>query len=343
MILRYLHRNSYRAATACNSYHGSTPDLCASLSPLLNRKELCTQVAVNNSNSAVSLEEYRQSSNGDPHANVIEDLRGHFLKARLLTNMGIVDALRKWYPNHTVTQTPKSTGLLKFAKAGQADATLDTDIDCYGSRICKPATDPARQSGRLEDKVELGRYSYRWKDRDFYVYLADYWEGEYVNVNNYYILYPRSHEDVKDGRSQMADELITAASRHLSDIEEEIWVYDRGYWTKNHKLWLNVQSCKWENVVLNEEMKIQLISDIEGFFDRKEDYASFAVPWKVRQTRSSKLLGSSVFWIPSITHHCPPHASQHYYFVFDLYNYYTTSCYCPVRPFLSTETHCGGN
>lgn len=278
------------------------------LSTRLIQKQLFTQLAVNNSNSAPSFEEYRQSSSGDPHTNVMEDLRGHFLKARVLTNMGIVDALRKWYPDHTVTQTPQSTGLLNFAKAGQADATLDTDIDFYASRFYKPAMDPARQSGRLEDKVELGRYRYRWKDRDFHVYLADYWEGEYVKINNYYILYPRSHEDVKDGRSQMADELITAASRHLSDIKEEIWVYDRGYWTKSHKLWLNVQSCQWKNVILNEELKTQLISDIEGFFDRKEDYASFAVPWKVRQTRPSKLLASPVIWVPHITHHYPLHA-----------------------------------
>ena len=32
---------------------------------------------------------------------------------------------------------------------------------------------------------------------------------------------------------------------------------------------------KWDNVILNSEMKLQLISDIEGFFDRKEDYKSF--------------------------------------------------------------------
>ena len=60
-------------------------------------------------------------------------------------------------------------------------------------------------------------------------------------------------------------------------------MYDRGYWRKNHKLWNNVQGCKWENVILANEMKLQLISDIEGFFDRKDDYKSFAVPWKVSE------------------------------------------------------------
>lgn len=41
-----------------------------------------------------------------------------------------------------------------------------------------------------------------------------------------------------------------------------------------------MQACNWDNVILNSEMKLQLISDIEGVFDRKEDYKSFAVLWK---------------------------------------------------------------
>jgi len=89
----------------------------------------------------------------------------------------------------------------------------------------------------------------------------------------------------------MVDKLIVAASRHLSEIDEEIWVYDRGYWTKNHRLWENVQACNWDNVILNSEMKLQLISDIEGFFDRKEDYKSFAVPWKVSKYDTELYLG----------------------------------------------------
>lgn len=117
------------------------------------------------------------------------------------------------------------------------------------------------------------------------MYVADYWETEYSQVRNHYILYPRSQGDVINGRSQTVDNLITAATQRLSEIKEEIWVYDRGYWSKNHKLWKNVQGCKWENVILNDEMKLQLISDIRGFFDRKEDYKSFAVPWKVSEYR----------------------------------------------------------
>lgn len=196
-------------------------------------------------------------------------------------NIGILDALRRWYPDHIVTQTPKSTGILKLAKAGHAHATLDTTTDFYASRTYKLTTGYAKDAGRLKYKLELGRYNYRWKDRDFLVYVVDYWESQYSRVRNHYILYPKSEEDGIDGQSQVVDKLITAASQHLSKIDDEVWVYDRGYWRKSRKLWQNVQACNWEDVILNSEMKQQLRNDIEGFFDRKDDYESFAVPWKV--------------------------------------------------------------
>ncbi|KAK3169885.1 hypothetical protein OEA41_009269 [Lepraria neglecta] len=229
---------------------------------------------------AATSERIQQPCNNDPHLSVMKELRSHFTKSGILTNIGIVDVLRRWHPNHTITQTPKSTGILKLAKAGYAHATLDTSIDFYASRTYRAATDDAKGTGRLKDKVEFGRYKYRWKEQVFQLYVVEYWETEYSQVKNHYILYPQSQGDLIDGRSQTVDKLITVATQHLSEIKEEIWVYDRGYWDKNHKLWKNVQGCMWENVILNNEMKLQLVSDIEGFFDRKEDYKSFAVPWK---------------------------------------------------------------
>ena len=247
------------------------------------QRDLLRSVVARNIALAASSERTQQPCDVDPHSSVMNALRSHFSKSGILPNIGILDTLRRWHPNHTITQTPKSTGILKLVKAGYADATLDTGIDFYVSRTYKPATDDGKETGRLKDKVEFGRYKYRWKDQDFQVYVADYWESAYSQVTNHYILYPRSQGDVINGRSQTVDSLITAATQRLSEIKEEIWVYDRGYWRKNHKLWKNVQGCKWENVILNNELKLQLISDIEGFFDRKEDYASFAVPWKVSE------------------------------------------------------------
>ena len=163
----------------------------------------------------------QQLCDGEPHLSVMKDLRSHISKSGVTTNIG--NALRRRYHDHTVTQTPKSTGILKLAKAGQADAALDTNTRFYASRNYKLATDNAMGAGRLKYKVEFGRYNYHWKNLHFLVYFADRWESAYSQVRNHYILYPRSEGDVIDGQSQMVDKLIMDASQHLSQIDEEIW------------------------------------------------------------------------------------------------------------------------
>jgi len=238
------------------------------------------QICVAKYYSCDSSGEAQRLRNGEPHVNAMKDLRSHFSDSTILTTIGIVEILKRWHPNHTVTQTPKSTGVLKLAKAGQAQATLDTNVNFYASRIYKPDLSHAKGMGRLKYRVEFGKYDYRWENQDFQIYVASYWENNLL-VNNHYILYPRKQGDVIEGRSQTVDKLITAAAQRLSEVDEETWVYDRGYWGRSHELWKNVQSCKWEDVILNQDLKSQLIGDIEGFFDRKEDYAYFAVPWKV--------------------------------------------------------------
>ncbi len=93
----------------------------------------------------------------------MKELRSHFSKSGILINIGVV-----------VTQTLKSTGILKLAKADYAHATLNTNIEFYASRTYKSITDDAKDTERLKDKVKFERYKYSWKDQDFHVYVADY-------------------------------------------------------------------------------------------------------------------------------------------------------------------------
>ncbi|KAL8943580.1 MAG: hypothetical protein Q9211_000934 [Gyalolechia sp. 1 TL-2023] len=216
---------------------------------------------------------------GPAHLNMMTEIPIRLSKSGRVPAISILEALRRHYPHCTVTQTPKSTGILKLAKAGRASATLDTaNSNFYASRKYKPSKDGA--PGRLKYTVDFGKYDYCWNDEYFQIYVADYWESEYSHVHLHWIVYPRKEDDIVNGQSQTVDKLIVAASKHIDHLNNEIWVYDRGYWRKNHKLWKSVQACSWDDVILNPDVKTQLIGDIEGFFDRQEEYKSFAVPWK---------------------------------------------------------------
>lgn len=219
---------------------------------------------------------------GDARSNFMREVSTRLSSSERIPAVSILEALRRHYPRCTVTQTLKSTGLLKLAKAGRATATFDTaNLDFYASRKYKQIEDALPGLGRLKYSVDIGKYDYYWNNEYFHVYAADYWENDCSRIDHQWIVYPRKEGDVINGQSQIVDKLIVEASKQIDQLNDEIWVYDRGYWRKNHKLWQSVQACSWEDVILDPEMKSQLISDIEGFFDRKEDYQSFAVPWKV--------------------------------------------------------------
>ncbi|KAI4148476.1 MAG: hypothetical protein LQ341_001567 [Variospora aurantia] len=209
----------------------------------------------------------------------MNNIRGQLQSAGVATNIGILHAIREHYPNHIVVQTPRRTGLLKFAEAGFAKASLVTDSEFYASRLYKLRKDGDEEAG-LKDKVELAKYDYQWKGDQYILYAANYQETMEEQVDNHYILRPQNDAGTVGDPSTTIDKLITAAALHGNRIDDEIWVYDQGYWRKNHKLWKNVQACEWDQVILDDEMKGNLVTDVEGFFDRKDDYMSFGVPWK---------------------------------------------------------------
>jgi SpoVK/Ycf46/Vps4 family AAA+-type ATPase len=92
-----------------------------------------------------------------------------------------------------------------------------------------------------------------------------------------FILSPR---DDDTERHSAADELLMAIGAWSAVLHDEIYVFDNGCWTKSHELWESIQGSSWDEVILNPEMKANLIQDIQGFFDNKQLYKKLAVPWK---------------------------------------------------------------
>ena len=96
----------------------------------------------------------------------------------------------------------------------------------------------------------------------------------------FYILHPRSESHIIDGHCQETDALILSAGKWSSQLHDEIFVFDNGYWAKSKELWKSVSGASWTDVILSPAMKQNIIDDVQGFFDNQELYAQFAVPWK---------------------------------------------------------------
>lgn len=212
--------------------------------------------------------------------NAFQDYAKHNSGLQISSETAIVSFLRGRYPDWTVTVTPGKTGLIAFAQAGQAKAELDTKTDSLSAwRLYAPPSQRISQDeGKMTDKVHFGKYDYEWKGEVFIVYTAEFPQG-FGFVKNSYILHRRDQEPV-DGRCNATDELITAATKWSNNVHNEVLVFDQERWTKNKELWASVQNASWDDVIMDKDMKETLVNDVEGFFDCREDYKEFSVPWK---------------------------------------------------------------
>lgn len=144
-------------------------------------------------------------------------------------------------------------------------------------------------SGILLDLVEFGCFRTAWdvsspgflilhsvihclyQKYEFTTFILRYTEG-FGTYTQHYILH--------DGPEQPARDLLRAAGDWSYQLHEEIWVFNNGFWNKDHGLWQEVQKADWKDVILNESFKKGLQKDVYSFFDSEALYKELGIPWK---------------------------------------------------------------
>lgn len=194
--------------------------------------------------------------------------------------------LRAAYPDtrHIIRIKPYNCDLEGFANAGFA--TWDRDptgllaVDAV-RKFSAPGPRLDKDPGELVDDVKFGLVHYLWEDKRFLIYELEYKEGVYMMTQRWLFLLSGQQEgaDWVDIPAQM-DALLLECGRWTKELHEEIYVFDESQWLKSKGLYESVQSASWDDVVLDAKTKAKLIDDVEGFFDNRELYKSFGVPWK---------------------------------------------------------------
>jgi len=206
----------------------------------------------------------------------------HSSAKRVATDTVLVEALRTQYPRLELIVTPSGpVNLLAYAAAGFATATpLEDSVKdpVYGVslkwRMYVPAGRRLDNSGGfMAESLTFGKFMYKWNDQEVILYIAEGRDGGgyYPIVRNHYILTSNAHK---------VDELIRDATKWGRELHNEVWVFDQGWWQKSAQLYDSVQKASWEDVILDEDMKKALRTDVEGFFDSRETYQKLKVPWK---------------------------------------------------------------
>lgn len=208
----------------------------------------------------------------------------HSSAQKITTEVHLTASLRAQYPGMIVSIVGSSCDLEGFAAAGYAEVTHDPK---HGDFTLKreyhgPRGRLSTAEGSITGKNILSKYDYSWEGHAFIVYRAQVYQAySHQQPVRSFILYKAEEGENIYGTSASTDKLITACSKWTAESHEEIWVFDKGYWGKSKELYETVHDAKWEDVILDEDIKKSLVKDVEGFFEAQETYKRFGIPWKV--------------------------------------------------------------
>ena len=213
----------------------------------------------------------------DPAA-VYSGFSGHCGANRVETGIALMNILRKTYPDQQIRcVTAGACNLLQYAKYGKAVATqiAGNESQLLETAYTAPLSRLSGELGTLTEGVKFGAYEYTWNESKYFLYYAEWIEGQCTVVQKQYIVHPKD-----DSVKETLEKLLIAAGNYCAQVHHEVYVFDMGNWSKNTELWRSVQSASWDDVILEPKMKQGLIDDIQGFFDDKQQYNEFGVPWK---------------------------------------------------------------
>lgn len=91
----------------------------------------------------------------------------------------------------------------------------------------------------------------------------------------------KSERELTIGPEERARLLLLSIGAWSHELHDEIWVFNQGFWNKDHGLWEEIQKADWNDVILKEDFKKALQKDVYGFFSAEEVYKKLSIPWKV--------------------------------------------------------------
>ncbi|ETN37632.1 uncharacterized protein HMPREF1541_07255 [Cyphellophora europaea CBS 101466] len=203
----------------------------------------------------------------------------HTSAPRVNTDATLHASIRAAHPTSTITIIPEFNSPFKLYAQATSNATitpLSPDSTLSWLLYFPPPRRLDGGAGVLATETFYEVYLLHYKSAEFLVYFADGRDGTspYPQIRNQYVVSTAS-----DAAGPLTT-LVREAGQWLSALNEEIWVFDQGYWQKDAELYHNIMQSTWDNVILHEELKDDLISTVSRFFDSRDDYDRLGVPWK---------------------------------------------------------------
>jgi len=91
---------------------------------------------------------------------------------------------------------------------------------------------------------------------------------------------PLRHYWIVAEEKKVAEEFCDAVCDWSCDIRGEILVYQDGYFQKDQQLHESIKSATFDNLILPDTLKRQIQDDFQRFFDSREIYERYGIPWR---------------------------------------------------------------
>ena len=221
---------------------------------------------------------------------VFAEFEQHSAGNRVSTIVVLNASIRAHYPEYTVTAVSTYTcDLIGFAGAGHAVARLEPSEGlCPATRAYnRPQGRFQEGEGTFSNEYFFAKYKYTWEGHSFIVYCSECASGnDGSQLFSFIVCKPDANASIYSNPA-IVDRLMIAISDWSSDSQDAMWVFDDGFWRKDKNLYKSVKEASWDDVILDIDTKDKLMKDVLGFFDSKDAYRRFGVPWKVRGSRAN--------------------------------------------------------
>jgi AAA+ superfamily predicted ATPase len=109
------------------------------------------------------------------------------------------------------------------------------------------------------------------------------WKGQLIDV----VLiswaescYRRRHHWIIADERKIAEDFFQEVCDWSCEVRGEILVFHDGYFQKDKQLFDSIRSATFDNLILPDSLKQQIQNDFQQFFDSREVYERYGIPWK---------------------------------------------------------------
>jgi hypothetical protein len=155
-------------------------------------------------------------------------------------------------------------GLELFVRSGQCSLIADTSIHHQVKSEWQGLGE------ELSHQAENGWFNVLWRDCLIDVLFISYIDDGYRS---------RQHWILADTK-EVAEGFLRAVCAWNAEVRGEVLVYDGGCWSKSEELYLAIKAASFDNLVLAGGLKDEIQSDFARFFESREVYERYAIPWK---------------------------------------------------------------